>query len=372
VLKNLQLTNFRGFEQLELKQLNRVNLIVGDNNTGKTSILEALYLLLGQTHKLGAFPSVFRAFEKRPLGGGVYRSPAGEAYASSQGDVYNRPADNESVPKPNRDAFERFWLWLFRDRQTTNSITVSAKDELNIMRQVEVRTHPPEPGVIARCFRVDPRSNGEVFRMNANGTTSFFAVNDPSIRVSRLSVQPSSPTEDAAKFNHAVNRPGGEESAEAFMRKMEPRLRKLRYRKLETESEPIVYAEIGALPEFIPSSQLGQAFTRMLHIYCELMIEKAGLLLADEIENGVYFANLQPFWSGIYNLVEEQNSQIVATTHSFECMKAAHLAACERADNGGTYDLNIIRLDRVDWGIKATEFGRKTMEVAIANGWEMR
>jgi 3-isopropylmalate dehydratase small subunit len=190
--------------------------------------------------------------------------------------------------------------------------------------------------------------------------------------VSRLSVQPSSPTEDAAKFNHAVNRPGGEESAEDFMRRMEPRLRKLRYRKLETESEPIVYAEIGSLPEFIPSSQLGQAFTRLLHIYCELMIDKSGLLLADEIENGVYFGNLQPFWGGILNLVEEQNSQIVATTHSFECMKAAHQAACERADKGGTYDLNIIRLDRVDWGIKATEFGRDTMEVAIANGWEMR
>ena len=372
MLKTLQLTNFRGFEQLELKQLNRVNLIVGDNNTGKTSILEALYLLLGQAHKMGDFPSVFRAFERRPPGGGAYRSPTGTAYSSQQEGEYNRSTENEPLPKPNRDAFERFWMWLFRDRQTTNSITVTASDESNVLRQVEVRTHPNEPGVIARCFRVDPRSKGEVFRLNANGKTTFFAVNDPSIRVSRLSVQPSSPTEDAAKFNHAVNRPGGEESAEAFMRQMEPRLRKLRYRKLETESEPIVYAEIGSLPEFIPSSQLGQAFTRMLHIYCELMIEKAGLLLADEIENGVYFSNLRPFWSGIYNLVEEQNSQIFATTHSFECMKTAHLAACERADNGGTYDLNIIRLDRVDWGIKATEFGRETMEVAIAKGWEMR
>ncbi len=372
MLKNLQLTNFRGFEQLELKQLNRVNLIVGDNNTGKTSILEALYLLLGQAHKLGGFPSVFRAFEKGRVGGGAYRSLPGGGYASPQGDVLNRPADNESAPRLNRDAFERFWMWLFRDRQCSNSITVTAKDETNVIRQVEIRTQPQEPGVVARCFRVDPSSNGEVFRLNADGTTSFFGVNDPSIRVSRLSVQPSSPTEDAAKFNHAVNRPGGEESAEAFMRRMEPRLRKLRYRKLETESEPIVYAEIGSLPEFIPSSQLGQAFTRLLHIYCELMIDKSGLLLADEIENGVYFGNLQPFWGGILNLVEQQNSQIVATTHSFECMKAAHQAACERADKGGTYDLNIIRLDRVDWGIKATEFGRETMEVAIANGWEMR
>src|SRR5262245_51282867 len=46
MLQQLHLQNFRGFESLELDGLRRVNLIVGRNNTGKTSVLEALYLLL--------------------------------------------------------------------------------------------------------------------------------------------------------------------------------------------------------------------------------------------------------------------------------------------------------------------------------------
>jgi hypothetical protein len=178
--------------------------------------------------------------------------------------------------------------------------------------------------------------------------------------------------EEADQFKQVAIQAGGEEAAESFMRKLEQRLRKLRYRKLRQNSEAVVYAELDGLKESIPSTQLGQAFTRMLHIYCEVQLGRSGVLLADEIENGVYFENLLPFWSVLLGLVENQDAQLFATTHSFECRKAAHLAACERADKGGTYDLNIIRLDRVDWGIKATEFGRETMEVAIANGWEMR
>lgn len=135
----------------------------------------------------------------------------------------------------------------------------------------------------------------------------------------------------------------------------------------------MIYAQVGDIPELVPSTQLGQAFARILHIFCEVKGYKPGMFLADEIDNGIYHQNLPRFWQSMLELSNEVGTQIVATTHSFECMKAAHQAACERADkNGGTYDLNIIRLDRVDWGIKATEFGRETMEVAIAKGWEMR
>jgi predicted ATP-dependent endonuclease of OLD family len=46
MLEQIHLQNFRGFESLELTGLRRVNLIVGRNNTGKTSVLEGLHLLL--------------------------------------------------------------------------------------------------------------------------------------------------------------------------------------------------------------------------------------------------------------------------------------------------------------------------------------
>ena len=45
MLKNVKIENFRGFKSFELQQLGRINLLVGENNSGKTSILEAIQIL---------------------------------------------------------------------------------------------------------------------------------------------------------------------------------------------------------------------------------------------------------------------------------------------------------------------------------------
>ncbi|GAC1393566.1 MAG: hypothetical protein NVS4B11_00190 [Ktedonobacteraceae bacterium] len=42
ILPSLEIRNFRGFHHLQIERLGRVNLIVGKNNIGKTSLLEAL------------------------------------------------------------------------------------------------------------------------------------------------------------------------------------------------------------------------------------------------------------------------------------------------------------------------------------------
>ena len=41
----LKITDFRGFADLRLDGLRRVNLVVGRNNAGKTSLLEAIALV---------------------------------------------------------------------------------------------------------------------------------------------------------------------------------------------------------------------------------------------------------------------------------------------------------------------------------------
>ena len=46
-IKNLDIQNFRGFRHFQMKDLGRVNLIVGTNNCGKTTVLEAVNILMG-------------------------------------------------------------------------------------------------------------------------------------------------------------------------------------------------------------------------------------------------------------------------------------------------------------------------------------
>lgn len=42
VLDSLEIHNFRGLRDLRIKDLGRANLIVGNNNVGKTTVLEVL------------------------------------------------------------------------------------------------------------------------------------------------------------------------------------------------------------------------------------------------------------------------------------------------------------------------------------------
>lgn len=50
MLKNLKIENFRCFKSFELKELGQLNLLVGKNNSGKTSILEAIQLIVSESY----------------------------------------------------------------------------------------------------------------------------------------------------------------------------------------------------------------------------------------------------------------------------------------------------------------------------------
>lgn len=50
MLQCLKIEGFRGFQNFEMANLGRINLLVGKNNSGKTSILEAIQFLYAQNN----------------------------------------------------------------------------------------------------------------------------------------------------------------------------------------------------------------------------------------------------------------------------------------------------------------------------------
>lgn len=121
----------------------------------------------------------------------------------------------------------------------------------------------------------------------------------------------------------------------------------------------------------LPFTQLGQAFSRALQIYCEIFANQPKIILIDEIENGLYHEGLEDYWSGLLEILEDQDVQLFATTHSRECMEAAHRAAKKRAE----YPLRYLRLDRkVDAPSKVvgSTFAGEEMQTAIDSNFEMR
>jgi ABC-type branched-subunit amino acid transport system ATPase component len=153
-------------------------------------------------------------------------------------------------------------------------------------------------------------------------------------------------------------------------RSIEPRLRRLRYAKLQGTRNHLVYVDLGKAP-MIPVTQMGQAFARTLQIYCEIFAKRPKMLLIDEIENGLYHEGLEDFWHGLLEVLDDQDVQLFATTHSRECM----VAACEAAKQRVSDPLRYLRLDRrLDNPEKvvATTFGTDEMETAVKTNIEMR
>ena len=319
MLKNVQLKNFRGFKDTAIGPLKRVNLIVGQNNTGKTGLLEALALLLTDPpQKAGNLPQLFRS------AGGDYT--------------------------------ENFWKWICYNKDTRNPVEIKGK--FDSLPEFGVWLGP-NPGTSTPMGASSPAGSLGNMRLFTTGQRDRAL-----LKVSVFSTHPTNPRQDAIDYNRVVLL-RKKSQVEALLKKVEPRLQSIE--TLQTGSEPLLYADVG-LTEMIPITQMGQGFSRLLDIYSEIVAAEAKVLLIDEIENGLHHSVLATIWRGLFTAAEEVGVQIFATTHSWECVLAADAAAREETE----YDLNLIRLDRVGDNIKATIIDKDALNTAKELQWEMR
>jgi hypothetical protein len=341
MITNLQIRNFRGLKDVTLRDLRRVNLLVGGNDTGKTSVLEALILLLADSNVVCELPVIFRNNQA----GGI---------------VGNNPDDREN-----------FWPWLFYDRDVGNSMEIVAETTNRRLLRIEAGfagndVDAPKIPILVRTTG-DGRGTREIVRFEQQRIQVIGQPPPADFRVSRLSVRPSHPVEDAEKYNQIALEREGEVRLEKIMREVEPRLKRLRYAKLPGTSSPLVFADIG-LSRAVPATQMGQAFNRILHIYAEILTSKTNVLLVDEIENGIYSESLPLIWKGLLAVCEEQNVQIFATTHSRECVMAAEAAAQQR----GKDELSVQRLQILNGRVEAVALSQETLDYAFKNDLEIR
>jgi ABC-type lipoprotein export system ATPase subunit len=68
---------------------------------------------------------------------------------------------------------------------------------------------------------------------------------------------------------------------------------------------------------------MGSGVLRAIGIAAAVLVYAAGLILVDEIEDGIYYKRLSDFWKMLYEMAKRSDVQIIATTHSAECVSAA-------------------------------------------------
>jgi len=131
--------------------------------------------------------------------------------------------------------------------------------------------------------------------------------------------------------------------------------------------EPVIHADTNiGMP--VPLPMMGDGFNRIVTIISTIAARPNGLVLIDEIENGLYFSALVNIWAAIMEAAALADVQIFATTHSRECVVAALVAATER----GKDELSIKRMQVVDSRIEAIALSQETLAYASENNLEIR
>ena len=93
-----------------------------------------------------------------------------------------------------------------------------------------------------------------------------------------------------------------------------------------------------------------------------------GTLLIDEAENGIHYSLQSKFWNMILRTAEAHNVQVVATTHSKDCIDGFAVAAV----NCPNVSANLIRLERHDDKMRAVEYPKEELEIAAEQDIEVR
>ncbi len=356
VLESIHIQNFRCFEHLDINRLARINLIAGRNSVGKTAVLEAIFLLLG-AENIGRVAKIGRF---RGLGG--RNGPVG-------------------------DVLDLLWSPLFYQLRTAGRIEVAADLSTGGERKVEltVATAPSRPLAVGSDGELlkPGATAGQVLRQrftDSNHDESTFEVR---LIGGELHIQPVPSTQPfPGHFISARRPPSPEELAALFgqlvrskrvrdldlvkiLNIVEPRLTQLDV--IPSGGASMVYGDIG-LKQMLPLSLLGDGIERVIGVVLRIANAPGGIVLIDEVENGLHHSILSDFWQVIDRAAQTFNTQVIATTHSYECIREAHQAFSQNGD----YDFLLHRLDRVGDQVETVTYDQEALGAALKAEFEVR
>lgn len=279
MLPSLHLQNFRAFRDFRMEGLARVNLLVGGNNEGKSSILEAVELVA-----TGFSSSTLSRILKR------------------RGEV--RIEDGE----PRYDL-----RYLF----TGGEISKLKLNFLELWKEYQYEQDPVGPAL----FFNGNDSYGLLFPGPDGGAT------DAELRLlgpgggSCLYVGPGATTlsELAAQWDQISSNPE-EDRVIDVLRIIDPDIERIVF--TGGNGSRAAFLRKKGWKERLPIGTMGEGLRRLIAIALPLALSRDSTLTVDEIDNGLHWAVLVDLWRMLLRTSSDLNIQIFATTHSLDCLRA--------------------------------------------------
>ena len=347
MLEKLRIRNYRIFKELKIEQLGRINLIAGSNNSGKTSLLEAVFLLAGGRAEMALNRHVART-ELEP----GTRSVGGNFWKPFFADLdMSKSIEIEGL----HSAHGRMSLTITSGKQESSEILIDVSNGTSATNMPDEHTlffkYTPACGkpVVSHLREEGSKIQGEQPDLDVPFRTV--------IVLSRIQQD----QEDARRLA-ILRRQKREQLLLSALRVIEPRLQSIE--ENSASGAPMIWGDIG-LSELVPLAVMGEGMMHIARLVLAISAAGDGIALIDEVENGIHHSVLPKVWRVIERAAQQNETQVFATTHSRECIRAAHESLAKS-------EFRLHRLEAGEEGNRCITYDSETIGAALDFNLEVR
>ncbi len=295
-LYNIDINNFRCFDSIKLENIGQYNLILGDNNVGKTSLLEALLFTddddLYFKNMLFAYTSRINSFD-------IWHEP----YKQTNEIIVDAINKNKNINSFNFVIHENRNEWNISFRIPTDN---ELKNEYPNIENIHEDNY---------ICKIDSEKNISIKSISRilNKTNSSDLINSQFIPFGKGFDKDLVKAYAEYIDRDKVNRNMFIESMKVFI----PNIERI---SIDTDSSKI-FIEESTFSNDKPLHHYGEGSKKLFRILVQIILQKNKKLLLDEIDAGIHYSHFGEFWKIILKVSKEHNVQIFATTHNIECIK---------------------------------------------------
>ncbi len=335
-----------------------MTLLGGRNNVGKTSVLEAFFL----SRDWGNAEMLTRHLAWRGLDSYVTNAESAWAPAFSDFSLTNKRIQVRTRdPEGDRETFTA-QIVDAPTRTTRPASSGSTSTAQNIRA-------PGEPS-LRLTFTKGSRTIFEAQVTIAQGSPPY--VLNPSIIEGKpqivryvLARQRTSSAEDATNFGKLDTEKRTGELVD-YLKMIDPQIGALSVVPVGMAGQ--IFVDVKDIPKKVPVNLMGDGITRLLSMLLHIANSTGGYVIVDEIETAFHHSTMPDVWRSLYQMCRTNKIQLIATTHSYECVSAFVSSLKDVAGDEFAY----VRLDKKDKSIEAVTYDSTSLANATEGGWEVR
>ena len=295
-IKNIEIKNFKCFEDFKAEGFGRVNLIGGKNNVGKTAFMEAIFI-----HNSNNIEELY----KKLLEIDTHRNLQNLLLSTTPREEDIRTLILNNIGISIYIANTIGWTEPYQDTEQYHEVNCGS---------LYITNNHSELCIFIKNSSIDDGDCGYTYTLSDLINHLDLSLNSTKYNFSLNFISPFS------NSNQELDNIIGQSKLDGKYTTLNTYLSQVfKISSIDSIKHKPMLKSNG---EYRELSHFGQGIKTFINIISSILLLEDDVIFIDEIDNGIHYTNLDKLWEVILTISKQQNVQVFATTHSKECIES--------------------------------------------------